>query len=249
MALWMTEKTGVAGVQSASFLHRTSVPGHPELNQMNSSIDMNANDIVNVNVLNTNTAETSGRVISGSAIRIGGLAKPGSFCEKDHQLGRAEDGRLYVCRNNLWSSVFESHPSGAVAYFNLASCPQGWYRADGQAGRINLQGVFIRGFGSRELEGEIYSSGPLGQVQGDAVRHYPGRIRFGDLLSGRGTPADVSCTGAFQCTAVAAAQGARMALTAGAGTFIREINMQIFQQASSGDFSPRNVAQLVCIRE
>lgn len=42
--------------------------------------------------------------------------------------------------------VTYSVPPGAVMAFNLTSCPTGWSEADGNGGRPNLQGEFIRGW-------------------------------------------------------------------------------------------------------
>ena len=47
--------------------------------------------------------------------------------------------------SSKWNEVVSyTVPPGAVMAFNLTSCPNGWSEADGNGGRPNLRGQFVR---------------------------------------------------------------------------------------------------------
>ncbi|MCA8050688.1 shufflon system plasmid conjugative transfer pilus tip adhesin PilV [Burkholderia arboris] len=46
--------------QANQYLYRVSVPGHPELNQMQTSVDMQSNNVNNAGIVNTNKLATNG---------------------------------------------------------------------------------------------------------------------------------------------------------------------------------------------
>ena len=48
-----------------------------------------------------------------------------------------------------WNEMLQyTVPPGAVMAFNLTTCPTNWSEADGNVGRPNLRGQFIRGWNS-----------------------------------------------------------------------------------------------------
>lgn len=49
---------------------------------------------------------------------------------------------------NVAAPLTASNLTGAVVFFNLASCPAGWIPANGTAGTPDLRGEFIRGLDS-----------------------------------------------------------------------------------------------------
>lgn len=52
----------------SDYLYRNSVPGHPELNKMNTSVDMGSNNINNANSVNAATVAASGNVTAGGSV-------------------------------------------------------------------------------------------------------------------------------------------------------------------------------------
>ena len=60
----------------------------------------------------------------------------------DNQVATSEASTKTYVDNQLASNGM---PAGAVTAFNLSSCPSGWLAADGDSGRPDLRGMFIRG--------------------------------------------------------------------------------------------------------
>lgn len=56
--------------QVTDYLYRNSVAGRPEVNRMNTSIDMNGNDLNNTRTVRTQTVEASGNINTKSALVI-----------------------------------------------------------------------------------------------------------------------------------------------------------------------------------
>ena len=56
-------------------------------------------------------------------------------------LNPAPNNKILSCDNATTDSI----PKGAIMAFNLASCPTDWSPADGNSGRPDLRGYFIRG--------------------------------------------------------------------------------------------------------
>lgn len=54
------------GALTNDYLYRSAVPGHPEVNQMNTSIDMKANNLNNANNVNATTVNATNAVVTGT---------------------------------------------------------------------------------------------------------------------------------------------------------------------------------------
>lgn len=63
------------GALTNDYLYRNSVAGHPEVNRMNTSIDMGGNNLNNTGVVNAATANISGNVSVAGDATVGGTVK------------------------------------------------------------------------------------------------------------------------------------------------------------------------------
>lgn len=59
------------GMIATDFLYRNAVPGHPELNRMNTSIDMGGNSLNNTDTVNAVRANVAGEVVAGGVTASG----------------------------------------------------------------------------------------------------------------------------------------------------------------------------------
>ena len=82
MALWFN-----GGDVTAGFLYRDPVPGHPELNQMNTALDMNNNAINNAATIALNTIVVNGAV-----------------CTTNGVVARDANGAVMSCQGGTWKS-------------------------------------------------------------------------------------------------------------------------------------------------
>lgn len=62
----------VSGQVSNDYLYRSSVTGHPELNRMNTDLDMGSNNVNNINTVNAGTVNTTGETYTGGWYRTTG---------------------------------------------------------------------------------------------------------------------------------------------------------------------------------
>lgn len=90
------------GAQANSgYLYRVQVPGHPELNRMQTSIDMAGNDVNNARRVTANTSLTS-----GGETYLTNTGSPGSACNVDTSARRSTTGTGFViCSGGIWQPV------------------------------------------------------------------------------------------------------------------------------------------------
>jgi type II secretory pathway pseudopilin PulG len=101
MALWFT-----GGDTTNGFLHRDAVSGHPELNQMNTALDMNSNDITNVATVALTTAVTAGNA-----------------CATNGVVARDAAGAVMSCQSATWQPQGSAYWKDPVATFaGLPAC-------------------------------------------------------------------------------------------------------------------------------
>lgn len=135
MALWFTSEDVTAGV-----LYRNAVPGKPELNRMNTSIDMNGQSLNNANVvqaatgniqtINATTANVSGNATISGNMNVNGtatisklagnlevttVATVGGACSPNGRIARDSSGQLISCQNGVWSKPSASLTGGIKA--------------------------------------------------------------------------------------------------------------------------------------
>ncbi len=91
-----------AGAQANNgYLYRVQVPGHPELNQMQTSIDMAGNDVNNARRVTANTSLTS-----GGETYLTNTGSPGAACSVDTSARRSTTGTGFViCSGGIWQPV------------------------------------------------------------------------------------------------------------------------------------------------
>ncbi|ACT52145.1 shufflon system plasmid conjugative transfer pilus tip adhesin PilV [Methylovorus glucosotrophus] len=102
-ALWFAD-----GDSTSAFLYRNSIPGRPELNRMNTDIDMNNNDISNVATVQINTIVTNG-----------------TACTTNGVVARDATGAVMSCQNLTWQpqgSAYWKDPVSTKAALNTIPC-------------------------------------------------------------------------------------------------------------------------------
>lgn len=103
IALWFSD-----GDTTSAFLYRNSIPGRPELNRMNTDIDMNNNDIANAATIQLNTIVTN-----GTACTTNGVVAADSV------------GAVMSCQNLTWQpqgSAFWKDPVNTKAILDATTC-------------------------------------------------------------------------------------------------------------------------------
>ena len=112
------------GQLASNYLYRNAVPGQPQLNRMNTALDMGGNDINQANTLNANTVSASGdihaenahirgnatadtlransRLSTGEFVQIEGIAAENSPCSLNGLVGRDTVGALLSCQAGIW---------------------------------------------------------------------------------------------------------------------------------------------------
>lgn len=90
------------GVQANNgYLYRVQVPGHPELNKMQTSIDMGGNDLNSAGRVTANTALTS-----WGETYLTNTGAPGTACGVDTSTRRSASGTgLVICSAGIWQPV------------------------------------------------------------------------------------------------------------------------------------------------
>ncbi|MDF3883107.1 shufflon system plasmid conjugative transfer pilus tip adhesin PilV [Cupriavidus basilensis] len=91
-----------------SYLYRVQVPGHPELNQMQTSIDLKGNDLNNVGKVNAQTATVSSSLTSNGENYLNAKAANGTACSNT-TLGsirtNTNGSGLVICDGALWQPI------------------------------------------------------------------------------------------------------------------------------------------------
>ncbi|MDK3022932.1 shufflon system plasmid conjugative transfer pilus tip adhesin PilV [Cupriavidus taiwanensis] len=83
------------------YLYRVQVPGHPELNRMQTSIDMGGNDVNNARRVTATTALTS-----GGDTYLTSTGVPGTACNVETSTRRSMSGTGHViCSGGVWQSI------------------------------------------------------------------------------------------------------------------------------------------------
>lgn len=101
------------------YLYRNAVPGQPNLNRMNTAIDMGGNNLNNAGIVNAQTANVSGNAnITGSANITGNANITGSA---------TINGNANVAGETYTGGWFRSR--GATGFFN-ETYNGGWYMSD-----------------------------------------------------------------------------------------------------------------------
>lgn len=125
------------GQLAGNYLYRNAVPGQPQLNRMNTALDMGGNDINQANTLNANTVSASGdihatnanirgsvttntlranaRLSTGEFVQIDGIATENSPCAPNGLIGRDTVGALLSCQSGIWK---KNSQDAAVATAN-----------------------------------------------------------------------------------------------------------------------------------
>lgn len=98
-ALWFAN-----GDVTSGFLYRSSVAGHPELNQMQTALDMNSNAINNAATIGLNTVVTQGNA-----------------CTTNGVVARDAAGAVMSCQSGTWNSQGSAYWKDPVA--NVAALP------------------------------------------------------------------------------------------------------------------------------
>jgi len=137
------------GMIASDFLYRNRVPGRPELNTMNTAINMNGNNLDNAADINATGVMTSGSVETGMINASGSItamiAVKNEECgsEQPGAMARTAAGEILACKDGFWKPV-GGGTEGQYSFFMAAVCPDGWVRADGSNGTVDLRGAFIR---------------------------------------------------------------------------------------------------------
>ena len=175
-ALWFNE-----GNTNTGLLARDHIEGAPELNRMNTDLDMNSNSINNVANLNASgdifaeTIHANGRISTNEYLQIDGIALENTACSPDGLIGRDNDGNILSCQSGIWKKIAGT-PAGMIGYFATTSCQSGWLLADGSNGTVDMRGVFPRGLDNgRGLD----PGRTLASYQEDTMRNITGRFGGG----------------------------------------------------------------------
>ena len=126
------------GQLASNYLYRNAVPGQPQLNRMNTALDMGGNDINQANTLNANTVSASGdihgenahirgnatadtlransRLSTGEFVQIEGIATENAPCSQNGLVGRDTVGALLSCQAGVWTSFGQRGPYNNELY-------------------------------------------------------------------------------------------------------------------------------------
>lgn len=87
----------------ADYLYRNAVPGHPEVNRMNTAIDMNNNAINNASTITALGKITAGgNVEVGSYLQLDGTAVEGAACSTNGLVAQNGAGLILSCQSGAW---------------------------------------------------------------------------------------------------------------------------------------------------
>lgn len=151
--------------QVTDYLYRNSVAGRPEVNRMNTSIDMNGNDLNNTRTVRTQTVEASGNINTKSALVI------------QNADGSTRSG-WYTAGNDGWLRVLNDNhvvTAGEVRGGALRSMGQTYSH-----GRLNAyEYVYVGGVAN---EGWACEANGL-VARTESVNPYPARPECGESLA------------------------------------------------------------------
>lgn len=138
------------GTLQNDYLYRVKVPGKPQLNTMQTAIDMGGNDITNANNVNAKTANLASGNVSGApgALKIGDSYYYGDSSSSAIR----QNGQLYVQHHNGSPAGIDT---GAVtANGNVSST--GSMTANGNvAAKGTVQGGYVGSYGNIDAGGSI----------------------------------------------------------------------------------------------
>lgn len=196
--------------------------------EMTGDLDMDGNDILNANQVTTETVLLNSIVTKGNACATNGL------------VARDNSGRLLSCVNGQWAGA-EGTPAMMVAYFNSATCPDGWAVSNGANGTRDVRGTFVRAL---DLGRGLDAGRTLGSYQEDRMQRIQATARF-VVEASRGVVGSTS--GAFTRSSVtgAAPQGGSYPTSAG-----RYLHFDSARSTRTGpETNPKNVALLACQKQ
>lgn len=99
------------GELANDYLYRNAVPGHPELNTMNTALNMGGQDINNAGevtastVSSTGTITATGRLSTNEYLSIGGLATEGAACTDNKLMAKNAAGLALSCQSGVWNTI------------------------------------------------------------------------------------------------------------------------------------------------
>lgn len=192
---------------------------------MTGDLDLDDNNILNANQIETETVLLNSIVTKDSACASNGL------------VARDNIGNLLSCVSGQWKGP-EGAPQGMVAHFNRSTCPDGWVASNGANGTRDVRGTFIRAL---DIGRGIDTGRTLGSYQAENAPHLNDyqirRGNIGTLAWGStgtyGLPTNGAYT-AWQATGEGGAGGDRW---------------QIRMRLKGGETRPKNVALLACQKQ
>lgn len=192
--------------------------------EMTGDLNMDRNNILNTEQLDTET------------VLLNSIVTQGNACTTNGMVARDNDGRVLSCVSGQWTGA-EGSPAMMVAYFNSPTCPNGWTESNGTNGTIDLRGEFIRGWD----HGRGVDSGRArNTLQDHAMQRMTGTVGFY-----RGVP--TSANGVFQKS------GSGKATFSGPGPNRSATNRLAFDNNGAVNTAqenrPRNRAMLVCQKQ
>ena len=153
-------------------LYRYSVDGHPDLNQMQTSIDMNhnnitnggtlsaadinASDTVNTNILTASgsvtasgavtggTVRATGRLSTGEVLQLDQVNTAGASCSPNGLISRDSNGGMLSCLSGIWTSPGNGwkQPSPQTISCNIKYSGSGYNYTDTFQAKIDSDGTF-----------------------------------------------------------------------------------------------------------
>lgn len=163
----------------SNYLYRNAVPGQPQLNQMNTTLDMNGNDISNAkNVSATTVSTTSTATIGGNTtiagtlnvtgnistpasarvgdVQLNNIQVEGNVCPENGRLARDSTGLPLSCQSGRWKNSTNLPPGmflfTVTAMGGGANCFQGVNPTTGE----RSLGVLI--YGASDGTGTVVST-------------------------------------------------------------------------------------------
>lgn len=128
-----------------SYLYRVQVPGHPELNQMQTSIDLNSNDLNNVRNVNAQTAAVSNSLTSSGENYLTATAANGAACAvviRGSIRTNTNGSGLVICDGAFWQPIGTAI-SNITAGVTTCSVPGQLATGSNQRGYVCRGGVYI----------------------------------------------------------------------------------------------------------